>query len=114
MPAEPRKPVKRRNGRCYWLTRDVSLGFVDFYPPGRILGTQTFRAAGVLRILPTQTFRVAGVLHFTYTHFSGGRGVAFYLHTLSGRFLNDTEKNNLKLRLQRISVLRARYFLRNP
>ena len=59
MPAGPRKPVKRYNGRLYWVTRDVSLGFVDFHAPGRILGTQTFRAAGVFRILPTQTFRVA-------------------------------------------------------
>ena len=51
---------------------------------GRILGRQTFRAAGVIRILPTHTFsggrdvafylhtfRAAGVLHFTYTHFRG-------------------------------------------
>ena len=108
----PRNSVKRHNGRLYWLTRDVSLGFVDFYPPGRILGTRTFRAAGVFRILPTHTFRVAGVLHFTYTHFSGGRGVAFYVHTLSGRLLSEIEKNDLKL--QNISALRARYSLRNP
>ena len=67
MPAGARKPVERRNGRIYWLTRDVSLGFVDFHAPGRILGTQTFRAAGVFRILPTHTFRVAVA-------------VAFYLH----------------------------------
>ena len=78
-----RKPVKRYNGRFYWLTRDVALVLARLCPPGRILGTQTFRAAGVVRILPTHTFRMAGVLHFTYTHFSGGRGVAFYLHTLS-------------------------------
>ena len=83
MPAGPRKPVKRNNGRFYWLTRDVSLVFVDFHAPGRILGTQTFRAAGGCphvaythfsgcrrrRILPTQTFRGAGVLQFTYIHF---------------------------------------------
>ena len=69
MPAGARKPVERRNGRIYWLTRDVSLGFVDFHAPGRILGTQTFRAAGVSAfylhtlfgwpgfcILPTHTF----------------------------------------------------------
>ena len=86
MPAGPRNPVERRNGRFYWVTRDVSLGFVDFHAPGRILGTQTFRAAGVVRILSTHTIRVAEVLHFPYTHFSGSRGVAFYLHTLSGRF----------------------------
>ena len=93
MPAGPRKPVKRHNGRFYCLTRDVFRTFCGlFHPPGRILGTQTFRAAGVFRILPTHTFRVAGVLHFTYTHFSGGRGVAFYLHTLSGRFLSEIEK----------------------
>ncbi len=51
MPAGPRKPVERHNGRVYWPTRDVALGFVDFFhAPGRILGTQTFRAAGVVRI----------------------------------------------------------------
>ena len=88
----PRKSVKRHNGRCYWLTRDVALGLARLCPPGRNLDTQTFRAARVFRILPTHTFRVAGVLHFTYTHFSGGRGFAFYLHTLSGRFLSDIEK----------------------
>ena len=69
MPAGPRKPVERHNGRIYWPTRDVVLGFVDFFhAPGRILGAQTFRAAGVVRILPTNTFGVARVLHFTYTH----------------------------------------------
>ena len=56
--------------------------------------TPTFRAARVFRILPTHTFRVAGVLHFTYTHFSGGRGFAFYLHTLSGRFLSKFERSD--------------------
>ena len=51
MPAGPRKPVERHNGRVYWPTRDVGVGFVDFFhAPGRILGTQTFRAAGVVRI----------------------------------------------------------------
>ena len=51
MPAGPRKPVERHNGRVYWPTRDVAVGFVDFFhAPGRILGTQTFRAAGVVRI----------------------------------------------------------------
>ena len=51
MPAGPRKPVERHNGRVYWPTGDVSVGFVDFFhAPGRILGTQTFRAAGVVRI----------------------------------------------------------------
>ena len=59
MPAGPRKPVERHNGRVYWPTRDVAVGFVDFFhAPGRILGTQTFRAAG-------------GCPHFTYTHFFG-------------------------------------------
>ena len=98
MPAGPRKPVERHNGRVYWPTRDVGVGFVDFFhAPGRILGTQTFRAAGVVRILSTHTIRVAEVLHFPYTHFSGSRGVAFYLHTLSGQFLSDINKNDLKL-----------------
>ena len=69
MPAGPRKPVKWQNDRFHWLTRDVSLGFVDFHAPGRILGIQTFRAAGVFRILPTHTFRVAVT-------------VALYLHNL--------------------------------
>ena len=51
MPTGPRKPVERHNGRVYWPTRDVAVGFVDFFhAPGRILGTQTFRAAGVVRI----------------------------------------------------------------
>ena len=60
MPAGPRKPVERHNGRVYRPTLDVAVGFVDFFhAPGRILGTQTFRAAGVVRILPTHTFRVA-------------------------------------------------------
>ena len=74
MPAGQRKPVvERHNGRVYWPTRDVALGFVDFFhAPGRILGTQTFRAAGFFfRLLPTHTFRVARVLHFTYTHVRG-------------------------------------------
>ena len=71
MPVGPRKPVKRHNGRFYWRTRDVILGFVDFHAPGRILGTQTFRAAGVFLILPTHTFRVAVT-------------VAFYLRKLLG------------------------------
>ena len=54
MPAGPRKPVKRHNGRVYRPTRDVALGFLDFFhAPGRILGTQTFRAA----ILSTQIVR---------------------------------------------------------
>ena len=45
------KPVKRHKGSFYCRTRDVAQ---VRYPPGRILGTQTFR--------------VAGVLHFTYTN----------------------------------------------
>ena len=61
MPAGPRKPVERHNGRVYWPTRDVAVGFVDFFhAPGRILGTQTFRAAGVFRILPTRQCVIAG------------------------------------------------------
>ena len=86
MPAGPRKPVERHNGRVYWPTRDVALGFVDiFHAPGRILVTQTFRAAVFFSgfylrtlfgwlgfcILSTHTFRAVGVLHFTYTHFRG-------------------------------------------
>ena len=98
MPAGPRKPVERHNGRVYWPTRDVALGFVDFFhAPGRILSTQTFRAAGVVRILSTHTIRVAEVLHFPYTHFSGSRGVAFYVHTLSRPFLSEIDTNDLKL-----------------
>ena len=98
-PAGPRKPVKRHNGRFYWLTRDVALGLARLCPPGRILGTQTFRAAGVVRILPTHTFSVCRHRRRLATHtFSGcrhrrscilgthsGRGFAFYLHTLFGR-----------------------------
>ena len=53
--ATPRKPVKRHKGRLYWITRDVALFFARLCPPGRILGTQTFRATGVVRILPTHT-----------------------------------------------------------
>ena len=40
MPAGPRKPVERHNGRIYRLTRDVALGLARLCPPGRILGTQ--------------------------------------------------------------------------
>ena len=49
----------------------------------RILPTETFSGCRHRRscILGTQTFRVAGVLHFTYPHFSGVRSVALYLHT---------------------------------
>ena len=51
---------------------------------GRILDTQTFRAAGVFRILPTHTF--SGCRHIcilpTQTFRVAG-GFAFYLHTLS-------------------------------
>ena len=93
MPAGPRKPVERHNGRVYWPTRDVAVGFVDFFhAPGRILGTQTFRAARVFAFYLHTLFGWPVFLHFTYTHFSGGRGVAFYVHTLSGRFLNEIEK----------------------
>ena len=124
----PRKSVKRHNGRCYWLTRDVSLGFARLCPPGRILGTQTFRAARVFRILPThfsgcrhrrslatQTFfglPSPSQLRFSYGNFSGGRGFAFYLHTLSGRFLRKLEQNDVKF--ETFSGLRAAFFSRNP
>ena len=79
-------------------------------PRGRILGTQTFRAAGVFRILPTHTFQVAvavafyfnklfglpsaSQLHFSYTNFSGGRGFAFYLRT---HFRGDSYANLKKM-----------------
>ena len=79
---------------------------MDFHAPGRILDTQTFRAAGVFRILPTHTFRVAvtvafylhklfglpspSQLHCSYTNFSDGRGFAFYLHTRVGTILTQT------------------------
>ena len=106
--------MERHNGRVYWPTRDVAVGFARLCPPGRILGTQTFRAAGVFRILPTHTFRVAGVLHFTYTHFSGGRGVAFYLHAISGRLLCEIEKNDLEVNISIQFPRCARYSLRNP
>ena len=73
MPAGPRKPVERHNGRVYWPTRDVAVGFVDFFhAPGRILGNDDY----------TNFSGGQGFPHFTYTHFSGGRGFAFYLHTL--------------------------------
>ena len=61
MPAGPRKPVERHNGRIYRLTRDVALGLARLCPPGRILGTQRI-PRGRDRILSTQTFRAAGVL----------------------------------------------------
>ena len=68
MPAGPdfrlRKPVKRHRSQFYWLTRDGSLVFARLCPPGLILRTQTFRAAGVFRILPTHTFRVAVTVAF--------------------------------------------------
>ena len=54
MPAGPRKPVKRHNGRFYCLTRDVFRTFCGlFHPPGRILG----KLSGG-----------RGFPHFTYTH----------------------------------------------
>ena len=102
----PTKPVIRHNGIFHCLTRDVFLFLARLCLPGRILGTQTFRAAGVVRNLPTHTFRVAEVLHFTYTHFSGGRGVAFYLHTLSGRFLSAIENTDLKFQKLRALFLK--------
>ena len=64
MPAGPRNPVERRNGRFYWVTRDVAAVFARLRPPGRILGTQTFRVPGVFRILPTHTSRVAVTVAF--------------------------------------------------
>ena len=94
MPAGPRKPVERHNGRVYWPTRDVAVGFVDFFhAPGRILGTQTFRAAGGFsRRLPTHTFfGLPSPSQFSYTHFFGLPSAShftsfllfsFYLHTL--------------------------------
>ena len=74
MPAGPRKPVERHNGRIYWPTRDVVLGFVDFFhAPGRILGKLFGRPGGFRgvylrtlfsgcrrrRSLPPRTFPVA-------------------------------------------------------
>ena len=85
MPAGPRKPVERHNGRVYWPTRDVAVGSVDFFhAPGRILGTQTFRAAGVFAFYLHTLFGLPSPSHFTYTKFSGDRGFAFYLHKLFG------------------------------
>ena len=55
---------------------------------------------------------VAGVSDFTYTHFSGGRGFAVYLHTFLGRFLSKIEKNDFKF--ETFSALRAPFFLSNP
>ena len=100
MPAGPRKPVERHNGRVYWPTRDVAVGFVDFFhAPGRILGTQTFRAAGGFS---------------GFYHFSGGQGFAFYLHTLRDDSETKLRKMTFKLNLPKISALRARFFLGNP
>ena len=99
------KPVKRHDGRFYWLPCDVALVLARLCPPGRILGTQTFRAAGVFAfylhseythfsggrdfVFYLHTlFGWSGFSHFTYTHVSGGRGLAFYLHTLVGGFLS--------------------------
>ena len=108
MPAGPRKPVERHNGRIYWPTRDVAVSFVDFFlAPGRILGTQTFRAAGVVRILPTHTF--SGCRHIcilpTQTFRVAG-GFAFYLHTLS------TTLRALLLRNQMKSIRKVCYILK--
>ena len=67
--ATPNKTVKRQNGPFYWLTRDVAPVPIPRSPLGRILGTQTFRVAGVF---------------------------AFYLHTFFGRpgfFILPTHKN---------------------
>ena len=92
--ATPRKPVKRHNGRLYLLTRAVSF-VARLCPPGRILGTQIFRAAGgVFRILPTRTFRVAVT-------------VAFYLHQLFGwRWfcILATEYTNYEAMVMKIAI----------
>ena len=113
MPAGPdfrlRKPVKRHRSQFYWLTRDVSLGLARLCPPGRILVTQTFRAAGVFRILPTYT-HFSGCRHrriLPTQTFSGCRhrrscilgtqtfrvaGVLHFTYAPSGRFLRQLEK----------------------
>ena len=68
MLAGPRKPVERRNGRFYWPTRDVAVGFVDFFPrAGPDFRYTNFSGGRGFRILPLHTFRVAVT-------------VAFYLH----------------------------------
>ena len=91
MPAGPRRPVERHKGRVYWPTRDVALSFVVFstrragFLVHKRFGRPVFFPGFYLRTL----FRVAGVLHFTYTHFSGGLGFAFYLHTLFGAILKQ-------------------------
>ena len=122
----PNKPIKRHKGPFYWNTRDVSQ---FLYPP-------PIRAGFYVHIF----FGWPAVSQFTYTHFSGCRhrrilppqtggrgfafyllnstqtsrwpGFAFYLHTLSGRFLSKIEKNDLKF--EKFSALRAAFFLRNP
>ena len=84
MPAGPRKPVERHNGRVYRPTLDVAVGFVDFFhATGWSLGTQTFRAAGVVRIVPTHTlFRVAVTFAFYLHKFFGWPGVLHFTYTL--------------------------------
>ena len=128
MPAGPRKAVERHNGRIYWVTRDAALGLARLCPPGRILGTQTFRAAGVFaifythfsgcrhrRILPTQFFRVAvtvAVAFYPHTPF-GWPGFCILptqtfsvtgdcilpTHTLSGRFVSKIEKHEFNFEI---------------
>ena len=87
----PRNPGKRYNCIFYWLTRHVALVLACLCPQGRSLGTQTFRVAWVFRILLTHTFRAAGVLHFSP-------------HTLSGRFLTEIEKNDLKVKTSKFPL----------
>ena len=72
------KPLKRHNGQLYWLTHDVAFVFARLCPPGRILGTQTFRAARVFAFYLHKLFGLPSPshLHFTYTNFSDGRGFA--------------------------------------
>ena len=78
MPAGPRKPVERRNGRVYWPTRDLAVGFVRFFhAPGRIFSTQTFRAA------------VFFFPDFTYAHFFGWPGFCILLTHTFGAILKQ-------------------------
>ena len=70
----------------------------------RSLATQTFQVAVTVAFYLHKLFGLRSPLqlHFSYTNFSGGKDFAYYLHTLSGRFLSKIakimcEKNNVNL-----------------
>ena len=133
----PRKPVKRHNGRFYWLTRDVSQ--LLWTPPGPDFRYTNFSGGPNFRILHTHIFLGGrgfafylhalfgrpGFSHFSYTNFSGCRHrrsciwgtqtfrVAGVLHFTYTHFRGDSYANLRKMMstLEKFSALRAAFFL---